>query len=164
MISDLAASVWVFRASAFSTSVMIAASGNAMARLNSRAKLVLGQGAKISVGTDGRLVVGNNFRVTAKNEIVCCEKVEIGDDVLMSWDSIVMDTDSHQIDDGPRKAPVSIGDGVWVGMRTTILKGSVIPTGSVIAAESTITKAFDEECCLYGGVNRVLKHDVGWTI
>lgn len=40
MISDPAASVWVFRASAFSTSVMIAVSGNAMARSNSRAKLV----------------------------------------------------------------------------------------------------------------------------
>lgn len=46
MISDLAASVWVFRASAFSTSVMIAASGNAMARLNSRAKLVWGRELK----------------------------------------------------------------------------------------------------------------------
>lgn len=129
-----------------------------------KGKASLGQGAKISVGTDGRLVVGNNFRVTAKSEIICCEKVEIGDDVLMSWDSIVMDTDFHQIDDGPRKAPVSIGDGAWVGMRTTILKGSVIPAGSVIAAESTMTKAFDEERCLYGGVNRVLKHDVEWTI
>lgn len=46
MISDLAASVWVFRASAFSTSVMIAVSGNAMARSNSRAKLVWGRELK----------------------------------------------------------------------------------------------------------------------
>lgn len=124
----------------------------------------LGQGTKVSVGSEGCLIVGNNFRVTAKSEIVCCNRVDIGNDVLMSWDSIVMDTDFHQLGDGSRTAPIVIGDSVWIGMRSAILKGACIPRGSVVAAGSTVTKAFDDEQCLYGGVNRVLKHNVEWVI
>lgn len=129
-----------------------------------RGKASLGQGTKVSVGTDGHLVLGDNFRVTAKSEIVCFDNVNIGDGVLVSWDSIIMDTDFHQINDEPRTSPITIADSVWIGMRSAILKGAFIPRGSVIAAGSTMTKALEGECCLYGGVNRVLKRDIKWEI
>ena len=129
-----------------------------------RGKASLGQGTKVSVGTDGHLVLGVNFRVTAKSEIVCFDNVNIGDGVLVSWDSIIMDTDFHQLNDEPRTSPITIADSVWIGMRSAILKGAFIPRGSVIAAGSTMTKALDGECCLYGGVNRVLKRDIKWEI
>lgn len=129
-----------------------------------RGKASLGQGTKVSVGTDGHLVLGDNFRVTAKSEIVCFDNVNIGDGVLVSWDSIIMDTDFHQFNDEPRTSPITIADSVWIGMRSAILKGVNIPFGSVVAAGSTVTKAFDEERCLYGGVNRILKHGISWEI
>ena len=129
-----------------------------------RGKASLGQGVKVSVSADGSLIVGDNFRVTAKSEIVCFDNIEIGDNVLVSWDSIIMDTDFHQLDDGSRTSPITIEDSVWIGMRSAILKGVNIPFGPVVAAGSTVTKAFDEERCLYGGVNRILKHDISWEI
>lgn len=102
--------------------------------------------------------------MTAKSEIVCFDNVKIGDDVLVSWDSIIMDTDFHLLNDEPRSSTITIEDSVWIRMRSAILKGAFIPRGSVVAAGSTMTKTFDNERCLYGGVNRVLKRDIKWEI
>jgi acetyltransferase-like isoleucine patch superfamily enzyme len=38
------------------------------------------------------------------------------------------------------KSQVFIGDGVWIGARVTILKGSIIPDGFIIGACSLITR------------------------
>lgn len=54
------------------------------------------------------------------------------------------------------KAPVSIGDGAWVGAGATILPGVSVGAGSAIAAGSVVVS----DClpnCLYAGAPAVLK-------
>ena len=121
------------------------------------------QGSKISVGGDGRLSVGEGFRNTAKGEFVCHERMRLGAHSLVSWDTLFMDTDFHQVDGKPTSAPVTVGDNVWVGCRCMVLKGAEIPDGSVVAAGATISKKLGPERSLFGGVNKVLRTGIAWN-
>ena len=120
------------------------------------------QGSKISVGANGRLSVGKGFRNMAKGEFVCHERMRLGAGSLVSWDTLFMDTDFHQIDGKPASAPVTLGDNVWVGCHCMVLKGAVVPDGSVVAAGATVTKALGPERSLFGGVNKVLRTGIEW--
>lgn len=78
-----------------------------------------------------------------------------------------MDTDWHEvisITDGgilnPSK-PIKIGNHVWVGCRSLILKGVNISDNVIVAANSTISRSIDEEFVVEGS-NKVLKKNVGW--
>lgn len=121
------------------------------------------QGSKISVGANGKLSVGAGFRNMAKGEFVCHERMYLGAGSLVSWDTLFMDTDFHQVDGKPASAPVTVGDNVWVGCRCMVLKGAEIPDGSVVAAGATITKKLEPERSLFGGVNKVIRTGVEWN-
>ena len=122
----------------------------------------LGQGTRISVGDSGELIIGDGFCVTARSSIICHEKIEIGKDVLFSWDSLVMDTDFHPINNSSVSDSIHIADHVWLGCRCLVLKGSSIPEGSVLAAGTTITKKLPEANAIYGGVNKKVRSDISW--
>lgn len=50
------------------------------------------------------------------------------------------------------------------GCRCLILKGSVIPSGCVVAADTRITKPFVTENCVIGRNPAVeIKRDIGWV-
>jgi carbonic anhydrase/acetyltransferase-like protein (isoleucine patch superfamily) len=130
----------------------------------------LGHGSKISVGDGARLAIGRNFVITAESALVCKKEITIGDDTLFSWDILVMDTDFHPIRDGSGRmlnpdAEVVIGDHVWVGCRALILKGSVIPSGCVVAAGTTIAREFTGENAVLGGNPvREIREGVRWEM
>ena len=77
-----------------------------------------------------------------------------------------MDTDMHIIIDQAERIinhskPVYIGDNVWIGCRTTILKGVNIMEGNVIGAGSVIRREFNNKNCVY--INEVpIKENIQW--
>lgn len=125
-----------------------------------------GQGSKVSNG--GVLEIGKNFSNTANGAIVCWKKITIGDNVLTSWDTLIMDSDMHTIYYNHDKnnwnidEEIRIGNHVWIGCRSLLLKGTVISDDSVIAANSTISKKFETPGLLIGGINKILKEDIEW--
>ena len=58
-------------------------------------KAGIGHGSKISVRGD--LKLGAGFNMTAESTIVCAKEITFGDDCLLAWDVLVMDTDEHPI-------------------------------------------------------------------
>lgn len=128
----------------------------------------IGHGSKISVGLNGNLIIGENLLVTAESTIVSFHEVEIGDNCLLSWDILIMDTDYHEIKDEQDKiinadSPVVIGNKVWIGCRTLVLKGAVIPNGSVIGANSVVTQKLETEHALYvGNPCKKTKENISW--
>lgn len=117
-----------------------------------------GQGARLSVNTDSVLNIGNGFVNTANGTIACAERIDIGENVTTSWDTIIMDSDWHRVrnvDTGevyPRTKPVSIGSNTWLCLRSVVLKGSFITDGSIVAAGSIVSNQFDEPNLLIGGI------------
>lgn len=132
-------------------------------------KAVIGHGSKISVGKNGILEIGNNFNVTAETSIVCHKNIKFGDNNLISWENLVMDTDFHKIKklNGDNFVNdlknIDIGNNVWIGCRNTILKGSRIMDNSVIGANSLVNKEFKKENVLIAGnPAKILKENIIW--
>ena len=132
----------------------------------------IGHGSKLSIGKRGTLILGDRFTISAESTIVAQSRVVIGNNALFSWDIFLADTDFHSIKDihsseviNPNR-PVIIGDNVWVGCRSMILKGSNIPSKTIVAAGTTITssscKQINEGSIIGGNPVRTLRQDVTW--
>lgn len=128
-----------------------------------------GHGSRIVVGDKGELIIGNKFVNTAKISILCFLRIKLGEDMLTSWDTMIMDTDFHEIRDlsnekiGKREKEIIIGNHVWIGCRVTIIKGTQIMDDSIIAAGAVVNKKFDcSSVLLAGNPATVKKMGVSW--
>jgi acetyltransferase-like isoleucine patch superfamily enzyme len=133
-----------------------------------KGKARIGHGSKISVN-GGTLTFCDGVNITAQSSIVCKKEIYIGANCLISWDVLIMDTDSHAI--FPKKGgalinpdkKVHIGDNVWIGCRCLILKGVTINNGNIIAAGSLVSKSIvDIESIIAGSPATVKYTDVVW--
>jgi acetyltransferase-like isoleucine patch superfamily enzyme len=93
--------------------------------------------------------------------------VEIGARCLIGADVLIADTDFHQVDVLTRRylplpAPkpehrIVIGDDVFIGARSIILKGVSIGNGSVIGAGSVVTKNLPANVIVAGNPATILR-------
>lgn len=128
----------------------------------------IGHGSKISVQNSGILKFGNNFCITANSTIICTKEITFGHNCLLSWDILIMDSDLHKIVDKnasvlnePRQ--IYVGNNVWIGARSTILKGVEIGSGNVIGANSLVTNSFKVEHSVIAGMPaKIIKSNVSW--
>lgn len=133
-----------------------------------KGKCHIGNGSKISVGSSGKLVIGQNFKISAETSIVAFSEIQIGNNCLLSWDILVMDTDFHKLKDElgniiNTPSPIIIGDKVWIGCRCLVLKGTVIPNNCVIGADSVVSKVLEKDNCLsVGSPCNLIKEDISW--
>lgn len=117
-----------------------------------------GHGARLSIFQGAQLVIGDNFDNPSSLTIVCKKNISIGENVIISWDTLIMDTDLHQIMDVKSRQPVgedsknvTIGDNVWIGARAMLLKGSNISNGSIIGAGTVVTNNIEEQASVAVG-------------
>ncbi|MDE1192042.1 MAG: acyltransferase [Arachidicoccus sp.] len=128
----------------------------------------IGHGSKISVGKNGKLTLGNNFVISAETSIVSHMEIVFGNNCLLSWDILIMDTDFHKIKDKQENIinapkPIIIGENVWVGCRCLILKGTIIANHSVIGANSIVSKSLEYSHGLYAGNPcKLIKENISW--
>lgn len=133
-------------------------------------RAVFGDGSSISISTNAILTIGDNFTTTGDTALYCKKNITIGDNCLFSWDSLIMDSDVHQIKDKDNKCingdqDIYIGNNVWMGCRCTILKGTRVNNYTVIAANSCIHNTFDKENVIVGGnPPRTLNENITWEI
>jgi acetyltransferase-like isoleucine patch superfamily enzyme len=108
--------------------------------------VTIGRGAFIRT-KGGKIVIGDNSAIGARSILVTRNTdITIGKNHMMGA-FVYIGTGSHQYDtiEVPMNRqpyiaePVVIEDNVWLGIRTTILPGSTIRTGSVIGACSLVT-------------------------
>lgn len=130
--------------------------------LRSGARRGIGNGAttKIIVNPEAELKIGDHVGMTNVC-LLCQNKIEIGDYVLLGADVMVMDSNFHDTDwrrrmdgahgiNGAKTAPVKIGNNVFVGTRSIICKGVTIGARSIIAAGSVVVKDIPEDCIAGG--------------
>jgi acetyltransferase-like isoleucine patch superfamily enzyme len=128
-------------------------------------KIVIGEGSQIAgtlliVPYGGKISIGKNCYLGDHSRIWSAEDVFIGDNVLISHNVNIMDTDSHEIDALERaegyKVHVATGhpkekgsvctgavyieNNVWIGFNAIVLKGVSIGEGAIVAAGSVVTK------------------------
>jgi len=131
-----------------------------------KGKANIGHGSKLAV--TGLLEIGDNLEITAESSIICHKQITLGKNALISWDALIMDSDFHEIFDEDQQcinenSPVIIGDDVWIGCRVLILKGVVIPDGTVIAASSTVNKSVEKPSSIIAGSPaKSVKENITW--
>jgi acetyltransferase-like isoleucine patch superfamily enzyme len=124
-------------------------------------------GPGFKIANNGKLSIGKNFNMTGNSTIICNNEIFFGSDCLLSWEDLIMDNDFHEIIiDAKAKEktrPISIGNHVWVGCRSTILKGSSIRDDSIIAAGSIVSGKFESSNLIIGGNSATLiRSYVNW--
>lgn len=103
----------------------------------------IGNGCIIVVEPYGDLSIGNDVEIGFYSRFFCQEKMVLGNQISVSWDCQIFDTDFHYMVDENRivkkcTKPVIIGDNVWIGNRVTVSKGSVIDDNSIIGSNSLV--------------------------
>lgn len=116
----------------------------------------LGDETRILVGRGGNMVLGKNFSCTGRTDIDAIESINIGDDVTISVNVQIMDTDHHQIlnIDGHLMnppSPIRIGNKVWIGCTSTVLKGTILADNIIIGANSLVSGQNTTSGCIYAG-------------
>ncbi len=123
---------------------------------------------------NAKFTLGSNAFINYGTRISCTKSVTIGNFVMISYDCIIIDNNSHQLDHLQRRKeiengfpngtlqkkeqlpvsePVTIGDDVWIGTRCMILKGVNIGNMAVVAASTTVTKNVPEKNIVFGNPN-----------
>jgi len=125
----------------------------------------------------GTVKIGNYNWTSLRIQIVCANRVEIGNYCIFGRDVYISDTNEHPVDPIERlkatvtywekktvdryqlveNSPVTIGNNVWIGERAIVLKGVTIGDNAVIAAGSVVTKDVPENTVVGGNPARVLK-------
>lgn len=111
---------------------------------------VIGRQQKCIFWVEGELEIGNNVGMSA-TAIICNYKISIGDNVTIGGNTVIYDTDFHNLNplirnDKTRdkntalKKKVVIGNNVFIGAHSTILKGVTIGENAIIGACSVVTK------------------------
>ena len=84
--------------------------------------------------------------------IHCRSEIKIGNDVQFSPNVLIYDHDHDYKAEGGVKSmkyietPVSIGNNVWIGANTVILRGASIGDNAVIAAGSIVKGTVPSNC------------------
>jgi maltose O-acetyltransferase len=133
-------------------------------------------GELVVFGHGGHIQIGQSCFIGESSRIWSSKSVKIGDRVLISHGVNIHDNNSHSLsaakrhahfnaifssghpntlDDVP-SAPIEIEDDVWIGFGSTILKGVKIGRGSVIGAETVVTKDVPAYAVLVGNPPRVI--------
>ena len=107
------------------------------------------------------------FTMNSFSTLVSAKKIILGEDVMIARNAFVFDSDFHVIEYDENQAEysetVSIGDHVWIGANAIILKGVIVGNGSMIAANTVVTKNV-EQGVMVGNEKKlcVLKENVRW--
>lgn len=131
----------------------------------------------IYAGKGANIQIGNNVGISSAC-IWAKESINIGDNVLIGGDCIIMDTDAHSMDykirssgevnekgmsiDGlmAKSRPIVIENDVLIGTRCIVLKGVTIGARSVIGSGSIVTKSIPSDCIAAGNPCKVIKNSV----
>lgn len=114
------------------------------------------------------LTIGSNVSISS-TRIWCAESITIEDNVKIGGNVIIIDTDAHSINYKYRisqkqdilhkkNLPVHIGENVFIGMDSIILKGVTVGARSIIGAGSVVTKNIPSDCIAAGNPCKIIKY------
>jgi acetyltransferase-like isoleucine patch superfamily enzyme len=138
-----------------------------LGRLEIGRRVWIGRGTAIRCH-EGYLRVGDRVVFGGHDTVNCYLHVEIGDDCLFADQVYVGDFDHRYRDletpiqrQGIVKSPVRIGPDCWLGVGSTILRGTTVGEGSVVGASTVVRGRFPDRSVIVGNPGRLAKRRNG---
>lgn len=146
--------------------------------------VVIGSHHKVCID-EGAYMVGDNYlrvvgdydeirigkRSSVNNGRLICayshKSIVIGDDTLLAYNITILTADSHSLlDDAGKRinpdASVNIGNHVWIGEGSMLLKGVSVGDDSMIGARSVVTRDVPSASMAAGVPAKVIKTQIHW--
>lgn len=145
-------------------------------------------GGELHIGKDGlirgllilerpasRIRIGDRVAIGNGTILDCAGEIAVEDDVILSYDCILADSDNHSLHmaerckdvqnwkkghhDWSRAAirPIRICRGAWIGARACILKGVTVGEGAVVGMASVVTRDVEPFTVVGGNPARVIR-------
>lgn len=148
---------------------------------NSKDAVVIGDGSHIvgmlyTAKNKGKIIIGNNSFIGEGSRIYSVIAVSIGNNVQIAHNVNIFDNNIHSIDPLERQREfitnttqgfqqiydlhekqVVIGDNVWIGAGSIILKGITIGNNSIIGAGSVVVKDVEPNVIVAGNPAKTVK-------
>ncbi len=149
---------------------------------NNPAKIIINENSHIRgelliFAHAGSITIGENCYVGKNTAIWSANEVKIGNNVLISHNCNIIDTNSHELNhleraesyqkmlrNGHRKtppnvlsAPIFIDDFAWLSFNVTVLKGVKIGKGAIVGANSVVTKDVEDFTLVAGNPAKFVK-------
>ena len=146
------------------------AEGSRIGHLNFISGIPTGKSAKhfhTETDRDPRLKMEPHAGITARHYLDCSNRIQIGpfSSVAGARSQIL----THAIDfkaGRQASAPVMIGRYCFIGTGCVVLRGSRLPDYSILAANSSLARAYDQPWTIYSGVPakpaREIERDSAW--
>lgn len=124
---------------------------------------------------DAQIRIGSRTHIGSGTLLLAAHLIDIGDDVLVAFDALITDHNSHSLCFAERSndvrdwiqgrkdwsrvpmLPVKIGNKAWIGARAIILKGLTIGEGAVVGAGSVVTKDVPDWTIVAGNPARIIR-------
>jgi acetyltransferase-like isoleucine patch superfamily enzyme len=103
-------------------------------------------GCRISYGTtlevlQNAVLDSRFFTMNSNCVLVAAKRIALGHDVMIGRGVVIYDSDHHTLRNGNQEvtnpdAPVVIGDHVWLATNAMVLKGTILGSGTMVAANA----------------------------
>ena len=130
--------------------------------------VVLRKGVSLSAYGSGTISLGENTTVGKRSSFETYGKsgIFVGRDCRISWDCLFLCSDQHMIQhngaDLPFEEDIKIGNHVWIGARSTILKGTKLGDNCIVAAGTVCSGKYPSGTLIAGVPGRVIKKNINW--
>ncbi len=138
---------------------------------------VFEENVTLTVFGDADVTIGENTTFVRDTEIIVLGgmTLSIGKDCLFSFEIKIYCGDGHAIFDlhtrerlNPQnknhpKNIISIGDHVWVGMRSILLNKTTIGSSSIVGAGAIVKGDYPNNCIIAGTPAQVIRRDITWS-
>lgn len=115
----------------------------------------------------GTIEIGDGFGISGST-IYSTASIKIGKNATIGANCKIIDNDFHPIDPEQRRkglnkdftlrSPINIGDNVFIGMNSIILKGTNLGNNVVVGAGSVVHGYFPDNCIIAGNPAKIIKH------
>jgi acetyltransferase-like isoleucine patch superfamily enzyme len=124
----------------------------------------IGPGTSLNAEGEGQIHIGYGTQIVGDNSISAHSRIEIGRRVLLARGATIVD---HQHRSGDRNlpiadqgvdriAPVTVGDGAWIGTNAIVMPGVTVGANAVVGASAVLTSDAEPGAVMVGAPARPL--------
>jgi acetyltransferase-like isoleucine patch superfamily enzyme len=142
------------------------------ARLAMSHNSCIAPGGYVTVGSGARFEMRESSYLGHDCNVNCRAGITVGRGTLIGQQTAIMDYDGHPVFPvgrmpkgktyGGALERIRIGDNVWIGFRSIILKGVSIGDGAIIGSGSVVSADIPPNCVAAGNPARVVRRGVTW--